>query len=77
MKKWFGIVSLLLVMALLVPAYAQPADMPVVGILQYVQIAALDAAREGFLAGLKALAWGWKSACPSRFACFPAASGRR
>lgn len=53
MKKWFGIVSLLLVMALLVPAYAQPSEKPVVGILQYVQHAALDAAREGFLAGLK------------------------
>ena len=53
MKKWFGIVSLLLVIALMVPAYAQPADKPVIGILQYVQHAALDAAREGFLAGLK------------------------
>ena len=53
MKKWFGIVSLLLVIALMVPAYGQPADKPVIGILQYVQHAALDAARDGFLAGLK------------------------
>jgi ABC-type uncharacterized transport system substrate-binding protein len=53
MKKWFGIVSLLLIIALLVPAYAQPDDKPVIGILQFVQHAALDAAREGFLVGLK------------------------
>ena len=53
MKKMVSLVSLLLALALLLPAYAAPeADKPLIGILQFVQHPALDAAREGFLAGL-------------------------
>ncbi len=51
MKKRFAILSLLLALVLVLPAYAQ--ELPLVGILQYVQHPALDAAREGFIQGLK------------------------
>lgn len=54
MKKLIALVSLLLAALLLVPAYATTGeDKPLIGILQFVQHPALDAAREGFLAGLE------------------------
>ncbi len=56
MKKLLTlVVSLMLAAALLVPGYALgEGDRPLIGILQFVQHPALDAAREGFLAGLAA-----------------------
>ncbi|HSK67705.1 MAG TPA: ABC transporter substrate-binding protein [Candidatus Limnocylindria bacterium] len=54
MKQWLRIVSLVLALALVAPAALAQADKPVIGILQFVQHAALDAAREGFIAGLEA-----------------------
>jgi len=53
MKRMLTLLTLLMALALLLPAYAAE-QLPVIGILQYVQHPALDAAREGFLAGLKA-----------------------
>ncbi len=56
MKKLLTLVlSLILAAALLVPGYALgEGEKPLIGILQFVQHPALDAAREGFLAGLAA-----------------------
>lgn len=54
MKRMTGMIALLLVAALLIPAtVAVSEEKPVIGILQYVQHPALDAAREGFIEGLK------------------------
>ncbi|MGI6695370.1 MAG: ABC transporter substrate-binding protein [Christensenellales bacterium] len=52
MKRMKMITAALLVLALLLPGLSLAEDKPVVGILQYVQHPALDAAREGFLKGL-------------------------
>jgi putative ABC transport system substrate-binding protein len=54
MKQWLRIVSLALALCLIAPAALSQADKPLIGILQFVQHAALDAAREGFIAGLAA-----------------------
>ena len=54
MKRKTGMIALLLVAALLIPTTAVISEeKPVIGILQYVQHPALDAAREGFIEGLK------------------------
>lgn len=53
MKKTLALIALLLTASLLFPALAAE-KLPTVGILQYVQHPALDAAREGFIAGLAA-----------------------
>ena len=52
MKRMKTLLAALLVLALLLPGLSLAEDKPVVGILQYVQHPALDAAREGFLKGL-------------------------
>ncbi len=52
MKRMKVFTAALLALALLLPGLALAEDKPVVGILQYVQHDALDAAREGFLKGL-------------------------
>ena len=54
MKRIKHLLPLLLAIALVVPFFAFAGEkVPVVGILQYVQHGALDAAREGFLKGLE------------------------
>ena len=52
MKRMRTLLAALLVLALLLPGLGLAEEKPVVGILQYVQHPALDAAREGFLKGL-------------------------
>ncbi len=56
MKKLYRILSILLAMVLLVPAFTAlgEADKPLIGILQLVEHAALDDAYSGFKAGLEA-----------------------
>lgn len=51
MKRMMTLLIALLVLALMLPAVAET-KVPVIGILQYVQHPALDAAREGFIKGL-------------------------
>ncbi len=52
MKRMKTLMAALMVLALLMPGLSLAEDKPVVGILQYVQHPALDAAREGFVRGL-------------------------
>lgn len=51
MKRMMTLLIALLMLALMLPAMAET-KVPVIGILQYVQHPALDAAREGFIKGL-------------------------
>ncbi|NLG58365.1 MAG: ABC transporter substrate-binding protein [Clostridiales bacterium] len=53
MKRSRTLLAALLMVALLLPGLGLAEEMPVVGILQYVQHDALDSAREGFIKGLK------------------------
>ena len=53
MKRMKTLMTALLVLALMLPGLMTAEAVPTVGILQYVQHAALDAARDGFVKGLE------------------------